>query len=280
MPINPSVAGMVVPPQRSTVSYSPPSAVSIPNALPSHTFSPSTLNSGRLTTTAGWHAALKRSCQYVIVGTAKFFGVDPTSEAMSKMVWVERRRRIAIKKFGGVKDEYAIRDGGGHSTHANPQFGDGCSRFRYDHHLTSELEGDKMVLKITKPPRNKDSLSSMTGQGMSYLINVSSLSQASPDGDEGRNKEGHCWWCVPFSFQSLMVHKVPIHQIVAEHDISRSYQPSMTGIAAYYQAEQSGGLAVCPPPLPRVPSSHHLHGESPAEEVSKRPWKLDIRTRS
>ena len=68
--------------------------------------------------------------------------------------------------------------------------------------------------------------------------------------------------------QSLMVHKVPIHQIVAEHDLSRSYQPSMTGIAAYYQAEQSGGLAVCPPPLPRVPSNHHLHGESPAEEVS------------
>ncbi|TRY68543.1 hypothetical protein TCAL_07253 [Tigriopus californicus] len=237
IPINPSVGGMVVPQQRSIVSYNPPSAVSIPNALPSHTFSPNTLSTGRLTTAAGWNVALKRSCQYVIVGTAKFFGVDPTSEAMSKMVWVERRRRIAIKKFGGVKDEYAIRDGGGHSTHANPQFGDGCSRFRYDHHLTSELEGDKMVLKITKPPRNKDSLSSMTGQGMSYLIN------------------------------SLMIHKVPIHQIVAEHDISRSYQPSMTGIAAYYQAEQSGGLAVCPPPLPRVPSSHHLHGESPAEEV-------------
>ena len=67
-----------------------------------------------------------------------------------------------------------------------------------------------------------------------------------------------------------MVHKVPIHQIVAEHDLSRSYQPSMTGIAAYYQAEQSGGLAVCPPPLPRVPSNHHLHGESPAEEVREK----------
>ncbi len=63
-----------------------------------------------------------------------------------------------------------------------------------------------------------------------------------------------------------MTRKVPSHHCVAEHDVSRSYQPSTTGIAAYYQAEQAGGLAVCPP-LPRVPSSHHLHGESPAEEV-------------
>lgn len=68
--------------------------------------------------------------------------------------------------------------------------------------------------------------------------------------------------------QSLTTRRVPVHQIVSEHDISRSYQPSMTGIAAYYQAEQTGGLAVCPPPLPRDSSNHHIHGESPAEEVS------------
>ena len=47
--------------------------------------------------------------------------------------------------------------------------------YAVDHagHLTSELEGDKMVLKIHKPPRNKDSLSSLTGQSFSWLINVS-----------------------------------------------------------------------------------------------------------
>ena len=67
-------------------------------------------------------------------------------------------------------------------------------------------------------------------------------------------------------FQSLMTRKVPSHSCLTEHEASRSYQPSSTGIAAYYQAEQSGGLAVCPP-LPRVPSTHHLHGEGPAEEV-------------
>ena len=62
--------------------------------------------------------------------------------------------------------------------------------------------------------------------------------------------------------QSLTTRKVPKHQIVLEHEASRSYQPSNTGIAAYYQAD---GLALR---LPRVPSTHHLHGESPAEEVS------------
>ena len=47
--------------------------------------------------------------------------------------------------------------------------------YEVDHggHLTSEMEGDKMVLKINKPPRNKDSLSSLTGQSFSWLINVS-----------------------------------------------------------------------------------------------------------
>ena len=43
----------------------------------------------------------------------------------------------------------------------------------YGGHLTSEMEGDKMVLKISKPPRNKDSLSSLTGQSFSWLVNVS-----------------------------------------------------------------------------------------------------------
>jgi len=48
----------------------------------------------------------------------------------------------------------------------------GCNRLRYDQHLTSELEGDKMVLKISKPPRNKDSFSSLTGQTISWLLKV------------------------------------------------------------------------------------------------------------
>ena len=66
---------------------------------------------------------------------------------------------------------------------------------------------------------------------------------------------------ISFVFQSLTTRKIPKHQCIMEHEASRSYQPSNTGIAAYYQAD---GLALR---LPRVPSTHHLHGESPAEEV-------------
>ena len=33
----------------------------------------------------------------------RFFGVDSTNEDLAKTTWVERRRRLAIKKLGGVK---------------------------------------------------------------------------------------------------------------------------------------------------------------------------------
>ena len=111
----------------------------------------------------------------------------------------------------------------------------------------------KMVLKIHKPPRNKDSLGSLTGQSLAWIFNV---------GIFQRILFGKHAKCVLRIFQSLTTRKVPKHQIVLEHEASRSYQPSNTGIAAYYQAD---GLALR---LPRVPSTHHLHGESPAEEVS------------
>ena len=54
------------------------------------------------------------------------------------------------------------------------QFNDGnCGvRLRCDP-LSSELVEGKMVLKIVKPPRNKDSLSSLTAQSFSWVFNVS-----------------------------------------------------------------------------------------------------------
>ena len=33
----------------------------------------------------------------------RFFGVDSTNEDQARTTWVERRRRLAIKKLGGVK---------------------------------------------------------------------------------------------------------------------------------------------------------------------------------
>ena len=36
--------------------------------------------------------------------------------------------------------------------------------------ITSELEGDKMVLKIAKPPRDKDSIMSLSWQCCSWIV--------------------------------------------------------------------------------------------------------------
>ncbi len=42
--------------------------------------------------------------RFVAHGTSKFFGVD--GDEHNEKVWIERRRRLAIKRFGGVKDDY------------------------------------------------------------------------------------------------------------------------------------------------------------------------------
>ena len=42
----------------------------------------------------------------VFTSTAKFFGVHAETEECARATWNERRRRLAIKRFGGVKDEY------------------------------------------------------------------------------------------------------------------------------------------------------------------------------
>ena len=44
-----------------------------------------------------------------------------------------------------------------------------------DRHITSEYDPklEKMVLKITKPPRDKDSIASLIGQGLAWMVHVS-----------------------------------------------------------------------------------------------------------
>ena len=56
-----------------------------------------------------WHQAVR---SFVFGGTAKFFGVQQTSEESSRAVWNERRSRLAVKRFGGVKDDF-LEGGGG-----------------------------------------------------------------------------------------------------------------------------------------------------------------------
>ena len=137
-----------------------------------------------------------------------------------------------LSGFGVENTSYGYVEGAGYSTR---------SRLAETHQasITSELEGDKMVLKICKPPRDKDSLLSL------------------------------CWQCCTWAVSQSLSGSTPWqHPLVCDHLVSRSYLPSAAGQAAYYQAETCGGLAVCQP-LTRISNHHHAQGENPAEEVRK-----------
>ena len=93
-----------VPPQHTitpstTTSVAPPTvAVAPPTSTPSATQAQTTVVQA-----VPMHESLRR---YFVNGTSKFFGVNG-SDANEK-VWIERRRRLAIKLFGGVKDDFQI----------------------------------------------------------------------------------------------------------------------------------------------------------------------------
>ena len=59
--------------------------------------------------TLNWHQAVR---SFVFGGTAKFFGVHQETEETSRAIWNERRRRLAVKRFGGVKDDFLDGAGG------------------------------------------------------------------------------------------------------------------------------------------------------------------------
>ena len=182
----------------------------------------------------------RRYCTRKITG---FFGVDSKNEEQARMTWVERRRRLAIKKLGGVKEEEYINGFGVENStyggYSDPYMRTGRGgELTHPTSLTSELEGDKMVLKIAKPPRDKDSIAGLTWQACTWMVSSST-------GLAGSDQ----------------------HSLEVEHLASRSYLPSAAGQAAYYQAETCGGLAVCQP-LTRITNHHHFQGENPAEEVS------------
>ena len=62
-----------------------------------------------------------------------------------------------------------------------------------------------MVLKIAKPPRDKDNIASLTWQYCTWMVSSSASLALGP------------------------------HPLEAEHLLSRSYLPSAAGQAAYYQ---------------------------------------------
>jgi hypothetical protein len=164
----------------------------------------------------------------------RFFGVDSSFEEQSRVIWGERRKRLAIKKLGGIKEEEFLSGFGVENTGYTGY----SDAYGHPHpaSLTSELEGDKMVLKIAKPPRDKDSIMGLSWQCCSWMVSSLKKAVSQP------------------------------HPLQEDHLLSRSYLPSAAGQAAFYQAETCGGLAVCQP-LTRISSHHHYQGESPAEEV-------------
>ena len=81
-------------------------------------------------------------------GSAQYSGyIDPSYGARSRLVDAHAHSGHSAGALGGP--------GAGHQAS-----------------ITSELEGDKMVLKIAKPPRDKDSLMSLTWQCCSWMVTV------------------------------------------------------------------------------------------------------------
>ena len=81
-------------------------------------------------------------------GSAQYSGyIDPSYGARSRLVDAHAHSSHGAGALGGP--------GAGHQAS-----------------ITSELEGDKMVLKIAKPPRDKDSLMSLTWQCCSWMVTV------------------------------------------------------------------------------------------------------------
>jgi len=49
---------------------------------------------------------LFKFCSYIRRETAQFFGVDEESEASEKQRWLDRRRRMASRKYGTLVPEH------------------------------------------------------------------------------------------------------------------------------------------------------------------------------
>ena len=68
------------------------------------------------------HESMRR---YIVNGTSQFFGVNGSDD--NEKVWIERRRRLAIKLFGGVKDAFQV-DGSSGNASGNPAYEDSLVR--------------------------------------------------------------------------------------------------------------------------------------------------------
>ncbi|XP_076041642.1 rhomboid-5 isoform X2 [Oratosquilla oratoria] len=104
--------------------------------------------------------------EYVKKSTREFFGLDESSERTQRQRWEEKRKRLASRKYGQLKELQP------HSTHPHQQ------SFTDDFHALSDIPDPLSVASDTvdgtswpRPPRrSKDSVAKMTWDGVSYVV--------------------------------------------------------------------------------------------------------------
>ena len=115
-----------VPPQHSNVVQAPPTSATIAPPTVGVSVAATPIVGGAATPPSAqtqaqttvvqaipMHESFRR---YIVNGTSKFFGVN--GKENNEKVWIERRRRLAIKLFGGVKDDFHV-DGSSNGGHAS-----------------------------------------------------------------------------------------------------------------------------------------------------------------
>ncbi|XP_020284336.1 inactive rhomboid protein 1 isoform X2 [Pseudomyrmex gracilis] len=91
---------------------------------------------------------------YIKRETAQFFGVDEESEAVEKQRWLDRRRRMASRKYGALVPEHRPPD----------------PDITRDVPDTTETPEDVTLRRWQQPVRRKDSVARMTLSGLHYIV--------------------------------------------------------------------------------------------------------------
>lgn len=120
--------------------------------------------------------------------TANFFGVDEENESEQQQRWLDRRKRLASRKYGPLKEDYQIQteessrrtisDVGG----ALPQIGGQLQRGRPDvlPGLGDVPDASGERLPGTTTIRRKDSVARMTWDGLAYVVTTLTRHQPRP----------------------------------------------------------------------------------------------------
>ncbi|XP_025157717.1 uncharacterized protein LOC105191272 [Harpegnathos saltator] len=91
---------------------------------------------------------------YIRRETAQFFGVDEESEALEKQRWLDRRRRMASRKYGALVPEHRPPD----------------PDITRDVPDTTEIPEGVTLRRWQQPVRRKDSVARITLSGLHYIV--------------------------------------------------------------------------------------------------------------